>query len=185
MSCQGSCSKSRLLDEATEKIALLEMEIEVMRGLLTTDPLTEVLNRRGIDERLSTAFARYLRTGKHFCFAVIDLDNFKRINDVNGHKYGDMVLHNFASLAKHHVRTDDSVGRFGGEEFIIIFPETQLTAAQKICERLLKEARNQHVTFSCGVTEVQELDNQASILERADALMYSIKTGDKNGVAAG
>ena len=94
-----------------------------------------------------------------------------------------MVLQTFAAMAKRHIRPDDSVGRFGGEEFVLILPETSVATAKKICERLLKETRTHDVTFSCGVTQVTLDDNQASILERADALMYSIKTGDKNGVA--
>ena len=124
--------------------------------------------------------------------ALLDLDYFKRINDRFGHESGDMVLREFAALLKAQVRDEDIVARFGGEEFLILFPKTTLTAAHAVLERILFKLHNHtwplpHLepqSFTAGVTRCDDQQLQAAI-KRADGLLYQGKNSGRNGIWVG
>ena len=100
-------------------------ELERAQGLALTDPLTALPNRRGLDVALSRELARARRTGTTLCLALLDIDHFKRINDQFGHAVGDQALKHLASVLKPGIRETDTLARFGGEEFVLVLPDTR------------------------------------------------------------
>jgi len=123
--------------------------------------------------------------------ALLDIDNFKRLNDSLGHDAGDAALIHLATVIRETMRPQDTVARFGGEEFIIVLPDTSLEDARKAIVRLQRELtrrillhdnNRQLITFSAGVSELRPGDTQASISKRADEAMYAAKQAGKNRV---
>jgi diguanylate cyclase (GGDEF)-like protein len=161
--------------------------------LATTDELTEVFNRRKWLEEANRSLARFLRSGQCFSVLYLDVDHFKLINDTHGHVNGDLVLKQFAQVVKQQVRELDVLGRFGGEEFVVLLPETQLELAKGIAGRIRAsvEALNlelgavkTQLTVSIGVTEVSLEDSKIEdVLHRADVALYQAKTLGRNRVA--
>lgn len=160
------------------------------------DSLTGIFNRRYIYQRLEQMLVQASRDNKPFCVAIIDLDHFKKINDTYGHLVGDEVLRDFAQILKASLRSYDLVGRFGGEEFIVVTAGVNNEMAAQLLERLLLELRGKKftangaefvVTFSAGVACIQEpglaLELDAAIA-RADARLYSAKHAGRNQVVA-
>lgn len=148
-----------------------------------TDPLTGVCNRRALDDQLSNYFAMLNRYESTFSLAIIDIDNFKLVNDEQGHLYGDGVLRSVAKLLDECARDTDLVARFGGEEFVILMPETGLEDAVLFAERLRKELnKSLPVTVSTGVSMAVDGDNPQTLLARADAALYGAKAGGRNKV---
>jgi diguanylate cyclase len=148
-----------------------------------TDPLTGVCNRRALDDQLTNFFAMLHRYDSTFSLAIVDIDNFKQINDEQGHLYGDGVLRSVAKVLADCARDTDLVARFGGEEFVILMPETGLEDGVKFAERLRKElAKNLPLTASTGVAMAVDGDNPQTLLARADAALYSAKAGGRNKV---
>jgi diguanylate cyclase (GGDEF)-like protein len=154
-----------------------------------TDQLTGLPNRRHILDLLDDALAATKAASSSLCVAVIDLDGFKAINDTHGHDAGDAALHHFAAVCRARVRPQDSLGRTGGEEFLLLLPEVRLNEAVRIVERI-REAfppavlRNSGLelayTFSAGVTEALPHDDRSSILYRADRALYAAKGEGRN-----
>lgn len=118
------------------------------------DPLTGVLNRRGILERLEEEIERAYRKGYLTCVGMFDLDHFKKINDTYGHQVGDEILKGFTKILQTQTRAYDSIGRLGGEEFLLIIPEVQESEALPILERLLNDVRNNPISTSSGEIKV-------------------------------
>ncbi len=148
-----------------------------------TDPLTLVNNRRGLDDTLTGQFALMNRYDAHFSLAMFDIDHFKRINDQQGHLFGDSVLQKLARLLDESVRETDMVARYGGEEFVVIMPETELAGASMFAERLRMQIEKQMpISVSCGVAEALDGDTQDSLLARADRALYEAKTMGRNCV---
>jgi two-component system cell cycle response regulator len=150
-----------------------------------TDELTGLHNRRYLMNHVMT-----MLRDMPFSLAVVDLDHFKRINDTYGHDGGDKVLKEFANLLKDQVREHDSVIRFGGEEFIVIFPATKLSRAKTVLTRVLAKMQKyswsslkagEHPTFTAGLAECLDRDLHRT-LQAADALLYVGKTNGRNGV---
>ena len=147
------------------------------------DELTGLHNRRYILERLQEELERCQRGGTNLHLAIIDLDHFKRINDQFGHPVGDEVLRCFATLARDSLRRTDLVARFGGEEFVILFPEGSMDDIRVVLERLRQAfgARqfdnhpDLHVSLSAGVVQSQPADTSATIIQRADEALYRAK----------
>lgn len=192
---QRSRDELRLTQEkvkaSEERIRELEMELEKTSDLVRHDQLTGVLNRHGLEEMFDKELARALRHDTVLCVALLDIDNFKKLNDSLGHDAGDQALIHLASVCRETLRPQDTIARFGGEEFIILLPETQIVDAAHVLARLQRELTKRFfmhdnekvlITFSAGVTQMTEQDNQASVIKRADEAMYEAKQTGKNRV---
>jgi diguanylate cyclase (GGDEF)-like protein len=144
-----------------------------------TDALTGVTNRRGAQERLAQ-----LRPGDSV--ALLDIDHFKAINDERGHAAGDRILQELAAFLASSIRSGDRVARFGGEEFVLILPQTSAAGAARVVDRLRRtwHTKNPTVTFSAGTAETAATDFPATTLGRADAALYEAKTAGRNRVVA-
>ncbi|MFC7293143.1 GGDEF domain-containing protein [Marinobacter aromaticivorans] len=157
-----------------------------------TDELTGLSNRRDMLNRLSGEFSRYQRSGHHFSIVLIDLDLFKTINDQFGHNTGDAVLMQFAELVQTVIRQTDIAARWGGEEFLLLLPDTSLLPALKLAERLRSEVAGNSfrfqgqdlpVTMSAGVCSIAQVNSIDSMLRQADLQLYSAKGAGRNRIA--
>ena len=171
-----------------EQVAQRTEELELMTRI---DQLTDVLNRRGLLSILDSEMLRYNRYQEAFCVLMIDLDNFKKINDTYGHNTGDDVLVHAAKILRELSRATDSVGRFGGEEFVVLLPNTGLDDARHIAERyrtsiagagIESEGHTLSVTCSIGVAMVKIGQTTEDLLHDADQAMYTAKNQGKNQV---
>ena len=173
----------RVFAAQTRQAAQLEQDAN-------TDALTQLHNRRFLDEHLAQEAARSLRQGHPLAIMLVDLDHFKRINDEYGHSVGDHVLRGVGRCLSDHARKMDVVGRWGGEEFLIILPDTQLVEALEVAERLraVLEGRpceaTGAVTASFGVAQYKPDEQLAALLERADQMLYRAKGSGRNQVSA-
>ena len=175
---------------AEQKIELLKDELEQLRGLVQTDQMTGAFNRRGLDDIFKREAARADRNAQSLGVVLIDLDNFKNINDNFGHQYGDSVLINLVTVAKETLRPSDIVARFGGEEFVILLPEVELEDALTIIQRLQNNLKRNFslqidnestpITFSAGVALRSFGEHQTSVISRADKALYQAKRTGKN-----
>jgi diguanylate cyclase len=180
----------------TERLQSLERETGGLRARLQheraqalLDPLTQVPNRLAYEERLAAEYLRFKRYRRPLVLAVVDIDLFKRINDGYGHKAGDRVLQIVARLLAEGLRETDFVGRYGGEEFALLMPETRAQDAVAVLDKLrlqIAEAETHfhgtpvRVSVSCGVAEIAPEDSEASLFERADRALYRAKQGGRN-----
>ena len=177
---------NELLKEAQKAIEEKNKELE---KLAITDNLTDLYNRRKLDELLKNEIHRSDRFGHTFGFTILDIDYFKRVNDTYGHQVGDKVLIEIANILKNNLRKTDFVGRFGGEEFVIICPESNIESVVKLMENLrliiqnhnFGKVKNQTVSF--GITLLKESDTVDSILKRADEALYKAKNSGRNKVS--
>ena len=148
-----------------------------------TDPLTGVSNRRALDETLISMFAMMNRYELPFSIVILDIDHFKKINDEQGHLYGDSILKSVAKLLDDNVRDTDVVTRYGGEEFVIVMPQTPLSGACIFSDRLRENLEQSlPLTISGGVAAAVDGDNPQTLLARADAALYSAKAAGRNRV---
>ncbi len=157
----------------------------------STDFLTGLLNRRGLEKKLSCEIDRSQRFKKTFSLAMIDIDHFKKVNDTYGHAVGDEVLKYVADGLSDKLRSIDTLSRFGGEEFVIIMPETALDGATPALERMRKkfvtgnflgdDDISLNVTVSIGLAQYPSHgDTSAKLIESADAALYSAKRAGRN-----
>jgi len=179
----------RSLRKRTEEVALLSI----------TDPLTHVYNRRYLNDHLPREINRSLRYGHHLSITMCDIDHFKRVNDTYGHQAGDRVLESFAGCLKETTRDGlDWISRYGGEEFVVVMPETELDGATLATERyrLMISAKQistsagiVHITASFGVTSLDPSAGMSHMsaermLEVADQCLYQAKEGGRNRCVA-
>lgn len=166
---------------------LQQANLELTR-LSTTDRLTQVFNRSKLDAVLVEELARAARYRLSLSVVLVDIDHFKRVNDTHGHLVGDDVLVRFAGLLRESIRGVDKVGRWGGEEFLIVLPGTDLPQALRVAEKLrLSIAAGSfpvvdRQTASFGVTSLRPEDSLETMLGRADAALYRAKEGGRNQV---
>ena len=171
-----------------------KMEADLMR-LATTDPLTGVANRRRFLEQVEMELDRYKRRTVPAALLMVDIDHFKRVNDMYGHATGDAVLKHFADLACRRLRHIDLFGRLGGEEFGVLLPGTDIEGAQEFAEQLRQsvadipaqcDTSQIPLTVSIGVTVFAQSDRAPdSILARADAALYRAKQAGRNRLEVG
>jgi diguanylate cyclase len=183
---------SQRLKEQEERVVLLERELERVSALVKTDPLTETLNRRGFEEAYGVEVARADRATQNcISIALLDVDNFKQLNDQLGHEAGDQALKHLASVLKDVLRPTDAVGRYGGEEFALLLPGLGVQQAAEVMVRMQRELTkriflhdNQKtlITFSAGVAQVDMTLGLTEALRRCDASMYEAKRTGKNRV---
>jgi diguanylate cyclase len=177
--------------EAEIRIKELEDKLTQMSELVREDQLTGSLNRRGLDDVFEREADRADRRGTSLCAAMLDLDNFKKLNDTHGHAAGDEALIHVVRIVKQTLRSIDVIARYGGEEFLIVMPETSLDEAAKAMTRVQREltthfftANDQRlfITFSAGVALRAPHEAQDSVVKRADKAMYEAKKTGKNRV---
>jgi diguanylate cyclase len=178
-------------DEAEGRIRELEHELEQVSDLVREDQLTGALNRRGLDESLDRELKRADRSKAGVSIAMLDIDNFKQLNDSLGHQAGDLALVHLTKVIKETLRPADTVGRYGGEEFLIILPECDLNAAIEAMQRLQRDLTKKFflhnnervlVTFSAGVALRGDSEDAEDVIGRADKAMYKAKKAGKNRV---
>ncbi|MDA8457374.1 diguanylate cyclase [Acidovorax sp. GBBC 3334] len=175
------------------EIAKLQEELDRASAQARHDPLTGSLNRKGLDEALERELARAVRNEAPLCVALLDLDNFKAINDRLGHTGGDEALKHLAAVTREVMRPQDQLARYGGEEFVIILPDTALPQGVDAMARLQRELTTRYflkdqekvlITFSAGVAQLAPQETTAEAIRRADQGMYLAKRSGKNRVMA-
>jgi diguanylate cyclase (GGDEF)-like protein len=163
-----------------------KLEKAIASKISDIDQLTNIYTRRYTLDRLFEEFERSKRYGESLSMAMIDIDDFKRVNDTYGHDVGDEVLRKISNTLKDSVRKIDIVGRYGGEEFLIIFPHTNLDQSMKSCARILKNVREfyrwMRLTLSIGVVEASSCNNVDDFLKCSDLALYQAKFGGKNRI---
>lgn len=179
------------VDESEKEVARLQSELAQASEMVRHDPLTGALNRKGMEEVLERELAQAQRYDSTLCIALLDIDNFKRINDTHGHNVGDDALVHLARVTRETIRPQDSLVRYGGEEFVILLPETSLNEAVQAVTRLQRELTRKFfmnknekllITFSAGVAEKGRDEPTEQTILRADAAMYLAKRSGKNRV---
>ncbi len=163
-----------------------------IQALATHDGLTGLWNRRHIDVTLEVATQHAARHATPLCVVLVDVDHFKRVNDRHGHAVGDQVLKAVADCLARSVRGEDHVGRFGGEEFLLILPATDLRQAVALTERLRQRLGDQPIlpagegpiTASFGVAEWRDGEATGALVQRADKALYRAKAAGRNRVEA-
>lgn len=160
---------------------MLRLEKEELIEYYSKDSCTGFFTKR----HLKPAIESLISQGEIFSFAVIDLDDFKRVNDDHGHEIGDIVLHDTACIIRNTVRDSDKVIRYGGDEIMIILPEVDIHKAKPILERIrwrIEDSNLYGVTCSIGLVDFRKGDVADGIIQRADALMYASKGNGKNQI---
>lgn len=166
---------------------LQEQNIEISHKAFI-DGLTGIYNRNKFEDLYEYEFSKYKRYNTPFCIALLDIDHFKKFNDTYGHLIGDEVLVALAQNVNNHVRDSDTFSRWGGEEFILLMPETKLDDAITVCNNLralieeLEHPTAGNITSSFGITPVNSTDNLNSIFKRCDEALYNAKANGRNRV---
>lgn len=193
-------ARRKLLDDQAQAAQLeqrvreLEGELRQLSDEVSTDALTQVANRRGLHQAFDVERARLERTPGDMALGLIDIDNFKKLNDSLGHAAGDEALRSLSAKIRDRLRPVDTVARYGGEEFVVMMPGTPVDQAQQVLTRLqrtisaelfMHENREMLVTFSAGVTAYRSGETLDAALQRADEALYEAKRGGKNKTCAG
>jgi diguanylate cyclase len=188
-------TQQRLQDEhakatdLTQRVGELESELRRLSDEVSTDQLTQIANRRGLLQAFDAERSRMERGGSSLSIGLLDIDNFKRLNDELGHSVGDVALKSLAAVVSKSLRPTDKVARYGGEEFVMLLPDTPVDEGQQILTRLqrslsgglfMHEQKQIFVTFSAGVTTYREGERIEDALERADQALYEAKRTGKN-----
>jgi diguanylate cyclase len=185
-----SAMKKRAEDAANE-VATLRKALDMASASARHDLLTGVLNRKGLEEALEREVARAARQSSALSIAFLDIDNFKSINDTHGHSTGDDALSHLAQVARESMRPQDTLARFGGEEFVILMPDTHLEEGVQTIIRLQRALTQRFfmagdtrlfITFSAGVAELGKDEAPMAAIQRADRGMYRAKRAGKNKV---
>ncbi len=186
----------KALAESNARLYALEQESQQLRHHLTAkhqqaihDVLTGVFNRLAYEERMEQEFARWKRYHQPLVLLIFDIDHFKRVNDTYGHKSGDKALKLIAKTLQKNLRESDFLARFGGEEFVVLMPQTELSAAIGAANKLREAVQaNQfhyqqtrvYITISCGATQLKDDDTIDSAFQRADQALYKAKQNGRN-----
>ena len=183
------------LRERTEakhaEVVKLQEELDRASAQARHDPLTGSLNRKGLDEAMEREIARARRLGSPLCLALLDVDNFKTLNDRLGHAGGDAALVHLAQVTREVMRPQDLLARYGGEEFVLVLPDTTVDSGVAAMTRLQRELTTRFflqgtekvlITFSAGVAQLTDSESSADAIRRADQGMYLAKRSGKNRV---
>jgi len=167
----------------------LQSALASERRRALVDPLTGIGNRRALEHELAAQWRRWRRGGTELALAIIDLDEFKAVNDTYGHRAGDKVLSSVAALCAERLRTGDFIARYGGEEFVLLLPDTGLDGAHELAEALraqVGQCRFHYrgtpvpVTLSAGIACFRAGNSPGEVIERADRALYLAKSGGRN-----
>jgi len=181
----------RKVEESEKEVNRLQGELDQASEMVRHDALTGALNRKGMDEVMEREVAHAGRHGGALCIAMLDIDNFKKLNDTHGHHVGDDALVHLAQVTRETIRPQDSLARYGGEEFVILLPQTTLNEGVQTITRVQRELTRKFflnknekllITFSAGVAEKAHDEPADVALKRADAAMYLAKRSGKNRV---
>lgn len=173
------------------EIVKLHQELDRVSAEARHDSLTGALNRKGLDEALERELSTVRRKETPLCMALLDIDNFKKLNDTFGHSKGDEALNHLATVARECMRPQDTLARFGGEEFVILLPDTPLDRGIEALTRLQRELTKRLfmtgtdkvlITFSAGVAQLAQDEGAQEAIRRADQAMYLAKRAGKNRV---
>jgi diguanylate cyclase len=173
-----------------DNVQRLSLQYEMLEQIAFLDALTGLPNRRRMYDTAAQQLELTRRYDTPFCVALLDIDHFKRINDTFGHLKGDEILQQVAGVLRSDFRSVDQLGRWGGEEFLVVLPQTHLTEAVAAAERsrraveTLVKVEGQSVTLSCGVAHHQPGDDITSFLQRADDALYEAKKQGRNKVVS-
>lgn len=185
---------NQALKSLNSEVIKLRKELAKTGSEAITDSLTGISNRRGMDEKLANAIKTANKDRSELSIIVVDIDHFKLINDNFGHTVGDKVLKYIASVMQRNLRATDFIARFGGEEFVIILPETNQAGAIQVAEHIRhavsskkltvgnKDQSIGKITVSLGVAQHKFLEEQDALIERADHCMYAAKHAGRNRV---
>ena len=180
---------SRLRTRLRQQKDELTAALATIRTLATVDELTSLANRRHMHAVLNEEERRQLTLGQPICLALLDIDFFKRVNDQYGHAGGDDVLRAFSAQARSELRGDDTLARWGGEEFLLLLPDTELAEAMVVLRRIAERVGAMRlpaldpalqITFSGGVVACQAREPFAEAIRRADEAMYRAKSKGRN-----
>ncbi len=171
-----------------QRLKLAQLNVDEVEVLANTDVLTQVANRRGMIDVLRKEQQRFSRYEHSFSVVMLDIDHFKQFNDNYGHDVGDQILLELARRIQNNLRDVDTLARWGGEEFMVILPETTFENAMHTAQHLCDEVRirplvdNHLISISCGVTEISQSDTIATLLKRVDEALYKAKDKGRNCV---
>ncbi len=178
--------------QATDaELTKLHQELDRVSAQALHDHLTGALNRKGLDEALHREISGLRRKQSLLCVALLDIDNFKKLNDSKGHDTGDVALAHLATVARECMRPQDTLARYGGEEFVLLLPDTSLEQGIAAMTRLQRELSKRFflagsekvlITFSAGVAQFVQDETGADAIKRADQAMYMAKRAGKNRV---
>jgi diguanylate cyclase len=180
--------------DLTQRVVELEDEMKRLSDEVSTDQLTQIANRRGLMQAFEVERARLERNGGELSIGLLDIDNFKRLNDELGHSAGDEALKSLAAVVSRTLRPTDRVARYGGEEFVVLLPQTPATEGEQVLTRLqrsltgglfMHKDKQIFVTFSAGVTGYRPDERIEDSLERADQALYEAKRTGKNRTCIG
>jgi diguanylate cyclase (GGDEF)-like protein len=177
---------------AEDRVRRLGADLHAMQVLADTDALTGLLNRRAFLPLAKDAMSYFMRYRRSICVLMIDIDHFKRVNDLYGHAAGDEVIRQVGRIIRDAIRTTDKVARFGGEEFVVLLRETDLQGAAIFAERIRQtvagtvfepEGQCLRATISIGMAGAEVTDDDIDhTIERADRALYAAKSGGRNCV---
>lgn len=180
--------------DLSERVVELETELLRLSEEVSTDQLTQIANRRGLMHAFEAERGRLEREGTQLSIGLLDVDNFKKLNDELGHGAGDVALKSLAEVVSKALRPMDLVARYGGEEFVVLLPNTPVAEGEQILTRLqrslsgglfMHEQKQVFVTFSAGVTAYRPGERIEVALERADEALYEAKRTGKNRTCVG
>lgn len=186
----------RDFESKSEEMDTLRKELDQVRMQASTDPLTGLANRTVFSEALETAIEDATNNEKGgLCLVMLDIDHFKKVNDTHGHMVGDKVIRFVSETLKKNIKGQDTAGRYGGEEFTLLLPETQIAGAVALSENIrntiadtsLVHSKSKapigQITISAGVACLHPNDDPADLIERADNALYHAKNHGRNRVA--
>ncbi len=200
MAAQSKTSSEQLqtmrekANQTDAELAKLHQELDRVSTQARHDPLTGALNRKGLDEAVEREMSSVRRKETPLCVALLDIDNFKKLNDTLGHATGDIALTHLATVARECMRPQDTLARYGGEEFVLLLPDTALEKGIEAMTRLQRELTKKFflagtekilITFSAGVAQLAADESGADAIKRADKAMYLAKRAGKNRVVGG
>ncbi len=180
------------MNHTISEINSLKKELEGLKKEATTDMLTGLLNRRGLDDAMAQALDRSAREVAPLSIILTDIDHFKQVNDTHGHLIGDNVLKMLSKLLKDHIKGKDIAARFGGEEFLLVLPNTRLKGPFTLAEQIRKSLQEMRwrtknsgkpiapITISLGVAEYRPGEPLDSRIQRADKALYFAKGNGRN-----
>jgi diguanylate cyclase len=179
------------VSQTNAELAKLHQELDRVSTQARHDPLTGALNRKGLEEAVEREISSVRRKETPLCMSLLDIDNFKKLNDTLGHASGDAALTHLATVARECMRPQDTLARYGGEEFVILLPDTPLDKGIEAMTRLQRELTKRFflagtekvlITFSAGVAQLAPDETGADAIKRADKAMYLAKRAGKNRV---
>ncbi len=181
----NATKRDKLYDELLAAREKLELYSEELKAISSTDELTGLFNRRELNARASQMYLAANRTNSVLSCLLIDVDFFKKVNDVHGHKEGDRVLKELGAVLKKVARQTDLAARFGGEEFVLLLPDTPTPDALILCERLQHEitlilVSDRSITVSIGVSDSKMAKGTDELFVQADKALYEAKNQGRN-----